>query len=89
MLRFSFQVDFDRPKSKNTLPEFCPAEIDNLLLLLNGDEVGEPARSAFLDIARGLVGSFDGSDHLLEIYLVRFEKMSHEQRVGVLGNIKA
>ena len=74
------------PKSKNTSPDFCPAEIDNLLLLLSGDEVGEQARSDFLEIARGIVGSIDGRDHLL---LVEFLKMSHEQRVGLLVNIKA
>ena len=84
MLHSSFQVDFDRPKAP--LRVISPAEIDDLLLLLNGDEVGVQARSAFLEIARGLVGSIEGRDHLL---LDGFLEMSHEQRVEMLLNFKA
>ena len=82
----SVQVDFDRPKYNNTSPDFCPADIDNLILLLNGNEVGVQARSALLEIARSLVGSIDGKDLL---FLEGFLEMSPEKRVEFLLNMKA
>ena len=82
----SVQVDFDSPKYNNTSPDFCPADIDNLILSLNGNEVGIQARSTFLEIARSLVGSVDGKDLLL---LDGFLEMSSEKRVEFLLNMKA